>query len=128
MFKAAAEDTALKAFPCLHADVVLLHLDRVFNPITHSSKDTPSNDWDNLRSRDEADNPHSLAVKTVNAFLKKIEGRQWHRATGAPYDETTVFSDELCEMELNRKYAELLLADPWRDRGMYLHATYSWIM
>jgi hypothetical protein len=73
--------------------------------------------------RDEADDPLSLAIKVVNAYLNMIDGRQ-KDPQGNAFDEKTVFGDQRCEKEINARYAECLLNEKWVKRGQFLNKVF----
>ena len=108
---AALGAAALLKYPLLHADVLFYKLDCSYASGSRKySSDSTTIEWDFATSRQPGEDPVSLAVRVINAFLTKQDD--------PALTDVTVWSQPSFVKEINNRYVHCLLndeADP--DRG-----------
>ena len=111
---AACEDRVLIRYPLLHADILIYQLDVSY--ATGSSKyanDSCTIDWERATSRLLGEDPISLAVRVVNAYLVK--------SNNPTLTDVTVWDYSSFAHDINTRYAECLENDEAdSDRGANL--------
>jgi hypothetical protein len=121
---AACEDRVLLRYPLLHADILIYQLDVSY--ATGSSKyanDSCTIDWERATSRLPGEDPISLAVRVVNAYLVK--------SNDPTLTDMTVWDHPSFAHDINVRYAACLHnddADPDRGAALareFLHHLYN---
>ena len=101
---AALGATTLLKYPLLHADVLFYKLDCSYASGSQKySSDSTTIEWDFATSRQPGEDPASLAVRVINAFLMKQDD--------ASLTDVTVWSRPTYVKEINNRYAQCLLND-----------------
>jgi len=109
--QAACEDHVLLRYPLLHADVLIYQLDNSYaagNP--KYSNESCTIDWDRATARLPGEDPVTLAIRVINAYIVK--------SNNPKLTDVTVWLDPSITQEINKRYCECLgndEADP--DRG-----------
>ena len=120
----ALEDSALLAYPLLHADVLIYKLDASYaNGSSKYSKDSVSVDWDSAVSRLEGEDPVTLAIRVTNAFVMMHDNPS--------LTDISVWEKPSFVNEINKRYAECLANDighPERGRESMENFMEQWHM
>ena len=111
---AACEDRVLLRYPLLHADVLIFQLDISY--ATGNSKyanDSCTIDWERATSRLPGEDPISLAIRVINAYLVK--------SNDPTLTDMTVWNHPSFAHDINSRYEECLENDEANpDRGAEL--------
>jgi hypothetical protein len=109
----ALEDSALLAYPLLHADVLIYKLDASYsNGSSKYSQDSVSVEWESAVSRLEGEDPVTLAIRVTNAFVMMHDNPS--------FTDTSVWEKPSFVNEINNRYAKCLANDvghPERGRA-----------
>ena len=108
----ALEDATLLAYPLLHVDVLIYNLDVSYACGSGKcSNDSMTAEWDRTQSRQAGEDPISLAVRVINAHLRKHEN--------VALNDTNVWDNPSYVHEINKRYLDCLWndeSDPERGR------------
>jgi hypothetical protein len=119
---AALDETALLPFPLLHADVLIYKLDVSYSfGSTKYQSDANTANWDRATSRLPGEDPVSLAVRVISAFLDK--------QSNTSLDNANIWENPTLVYEINNRYAECLLndeGDPARGQANHQNFMGQW--
>ena len=124
-FNAAFEDEHLLPHPLLHADVLIYRLDDSFAAGSSTyGRTCVSADWDRCVRRNPGEDAITLAVRLINAYLRKIDNHD------VVVTAKTVWGYPSYADELNNRYAKCLLndvADPERGEDNLHTFLSAWV-